>query len=141
MLLALPLLLAPALANERRFAYTYETPVLPAGAVEMEPWTTLVDPGDTTDLQFRHRLEFELGVTNRLMTALYLNWSASAAGMRWQGVSSEWKLNVLSRSIAPIGLSLYAEAQIGPEEYEIEAKVLADLDRGPFIVAVDAVVE
>lgn len=134
-------LLLPALANERRFAYTYETPALPAGAVEIEPWVTLVPGADNTGLSFRHRLEFELGVTDRLLTALYLNWSAGPGSFTWAGVSSEWKYTLLSRVVAPIGLALYAEGQLGPEEWELEAKVLADIERGPFVAAVDLVGE
>ena len=48
---------------------------------------------------------------------------------------------MLSRAIQPIGLALYAEAQIGPEEAEIEAKVLMDVEKGPVVVAVDLVGE
>ncbi len=135
------LLLTPLLhANERRFAYTYETPTLPAGAVEIEPWTTLV-PQDAGALSFRHRLEFELGVSNRVMTALYFNWRGDVGDFAWSGVSNEWKWNVLSRAIQPVGLALYAEAQIGPEEAELEAKILLDVEKGPFVVAVDLVGE
>lgn len=140
MLLAL-LVATPVLANERRFAYTYETPTLPEGAVEIEPWVTLVQPGDATGLQFRHRLEFELGVTNRLMTALYLNWFATTSGFTWSGVSSEWKYNVTSRAVAPVGLSLYGEASIGPQEWELEGKLLFDVERGPFLATLNLVGE
>lgn len=136
MLLLVPL----ALANERHFTYTYDTEVLPMEAREIEPWTT-IRPHDGM-LEFDQRVEIELPVTNRLMTALYLNWSAGMhTAMEYQGISSEWKWNLLSRHTNPVGLALYGEVGLGPSEQELEAKVLVDRQSGPFLVAFNAVAE
>src|SRR5690349_5873934 len=61
----------PAHANERHFTYTYESATLPAGAVELEPWTTVRAWKDDYYLRFDHRLEFELGLTDNLLAAFY----------------------------------------------------------------------
>lgn len=128
-----------ALANERHFTYTYESDVLPAQAVEIEPWTTLrpVDGG----LRLDHRLEFEGGVSNKLMTALYLNWTAEPVGLSWGGVSSEWKLNLLSRTLKPVGFALYGEVTAAPTETVFEAKLLVDKITDHFVFAANLVGE
>lgn len=132
-------LLLPAHANERRFTYTYETMVLPKGAIEIEPWVTL-KPAEGL-YEFDNRLEFEVGVTDRLQSALYLKWSGSAAGMSWDGIASEWKYNALSRAVAPVGLALYGELALSPTESAIEGKVLLDKELGKVLVAYNAVGE
>ncbi|MGC4122753.1 MAG: hypothetical protein QM765_50910 [Myxococcales bacterium] len=67
-------------ANERRFAYTYESAVLGPGQLELEPWTTLRAGRTDFYRRFDERLEFEFGITERLQSALYLNVTAKAAG-------------------------------------------------------------
>src|SRR5262245_16740137 len=47
--------ITPARANERHFAFTYESPTLPAGAVELEPWTTWRVGRDRYYSRFDHR--------------------------------------------------------------------------------------
>ena len=138
--LLLPALLTPAHANERRFTHTYETDVLPQGAIEIEPWTTMT-PGPL-GLSFANRLEFEVGLTDRLQTAWYFN-SASPAGggFEFAGVSSEWKYNLLSRAVNPVGLALYAELGLGGQEIELEGKVLLDKELGKTVLAYNLVGE
>src|SRR3954462_8025614 len=105
-LLALPAVALPraASANERHFTYTYESAVLPQGARELEVWTTPRLGRDQYFARFDHRLEFEVGLTGRLQTSLYLNFSGQTAetapgvrtsGMSYEGVSSEWKYKLL----------------------------------------------
>src|SRR5262245_37079716 len=91
-----------ASANDRRFTYTYESAVLPAEARELEVWTTARLGRNDYYSRFDQRLEFEVGLTNRLQTSLYLNYSgvtADSMGVRsssfeFQGVSSEWKYKI-----------------------------------------------
>src|SRR5262245_38541568 len=59
----------PAWANHRLFTYTYETAVLPQDARELELWTTWRGGRDRYYSAFDHRLEFEIGLTDQLMTA------------------------------------------------------------------------
>lgn len=141
MLLALlPLLAGPAHANERRFTYTYDTLVLPTDIVEIEPWTTVSSAGDGT-LVVRNRLELEVPISNRVLTALYFNTKADAAGLHFDGVSNEWKGRILNRMVAPVGLGWYLEGTVAPTEIELEAKLLLDKEAGPLLVAYNLVGE
>src|SRR4051794_20626531 len=81
LLIAVPALALPgrASANERHFTYTYESAVLPQGARELEVWTTARLGRHQYFAQFDHRLEFEVGLTPRLQTSLYLNFSGQTA--------------------------------------------------------------
>src|SRR5262245_22445372 len=86
-----------AQANDRHFTYTYESAVLPPDARELEVWTTWRTGRDRYYSAFDHRLEFEIGLTERLLTAFYLNFGGvtleTEFGSRestfdYQGVSS-----------------------------------------------------
>jgi hypothetical protein len=138
-MLTLLLLALPAHANERRFTYTYDTLTLPMEAREIEPWTTIRPMRGM--LEMEQRVELEFAVTPRLMSAFYLNWSAGMHATSFDGISSEWKWNLLSRQVAPVGLALYAEGSVGPQESELEAKVLLDKEMGPVLLAYNLVGE
>src|SRR5262245_5114486 len=69
-------------ANERHFTYTYETAVLPQGAKELEFWTTPRLGREDYFARFDQRLEFEVGLTNRLQTSVYLNMDAVTQDVR-----------------------------------------------------------
>src|SRR4051812_33373099 len=137
LLLAVPAIALPRLAtaNERHFTYTYESAVLPQGARELEVWTTARLGRDQYFARFDHRLEFEVGLTGRLQTSLYLNFSGETAetapgvrtsGMSYQGVSSEWKYKLLDPVADALGLALYGELLGSTDEFEFEGKVILD---------------
>lgn len=138
-----------ASANERRFTYTYESGTLPTGAVEFEPWTTARIGRESYYLRFDQRLEFEMGLTDALQTAFYINFTgvgARAGGaltesFSFGGVSSEWKLKLLDPVADALGLALYAEIGVGPLETEFEFKVILDKRLGDFLLAFNAVAE
>ena len=90
---------ATASANERHFAWTYETGVLPAGTAELEPWTTWRVGRESYFSRFDHRIEFEYGITDRLQTALYLN---------FRGVASREGNGEIETSFDYQGISYYA---------------------------------
>src|SRR6478609_9931336 len=69
---------APAGATDRHFTYTYESGVLAPVHVEVEPWTTFRIGREDFYSAIDNRLEFELGLTERLQTSLYFNTSATA---------------------------------------------------------------
>ncbi len=140
----LPLLLSmlpDVSANERRFTHTYDSLVMPKEARELEPWATVTFLPDRQGLALSNRMELEWAISNRLLTAFYINWSADRSGASFDGISSEWKLNLLRRAVAPVGLALYGEVSAGPSETELEAKVILDLDKGPLLVAYNLVGE
>lgn len=149
-LLAAALLVpAAATATERRFTYTYGSGVLGKGDVELEPWTTFRIGREAFFVRLDHRFEFEMGVTDRVQTAWYLNWhtTTAAAGdalateFEWSGVSNEWKFKLSDPVADPIGLGLYAEWGAGPREIELEGKLLLDKQAGPLYVAFNLVGE
>src|SRR5207249_1946531 len=74
LLLGLAALPHSASANERHFSYTYETGVLPPGGKEIELSTTLRQGRENFYSGLDHRMEFEVGVADNLMTSFYLNW-------------------------------------------------------------------
>ena len=141
-----------ARANERRFTYTYESATLPAGAAEFEPWTTVRAGRDDYYLRMDHRLEFELGLLDQLMTAFYINFSAigadvagvDASGMpttvrtnefAYGGIATEWKWKLMDPVADAAGLALYLEAGLEPSATAIEAKLIVDKRIGDLILA------
>lgn len=136
-------------ANERHFTYTYETATLPAGAIELEPWVTMRMFRDDYYVRFDQRLEFEVGITDTVQSALYLNMSGIAAeqgdqlskvfkyrGMAWE---TKWKLQ--DPVADPVGVGLYFELGLQPHELELETKLLLDKRIGKFLFAFNLVGE
>jgi hypothetical protein len=136
----------PSFATERRFGYVYGSSTLNPGSVEVEPWTTLRLGREEAYRGFDQRVEFEAGLTDRLQTAFYLNWTAVseevdgvlASESTWKGVSSEWKLKFTDPVADPVGFALYLEPGFGPTEAEVEGKVILDSRRGDWYAAFNA---
>lgn len=107
------------LADERHFTFTYESAVLPRSENEIELWITPRAGKRDYFLGFDYRLEFEHGIADRLVTALYFNFSHQTAGAahdtstNWS-FSNEWKYKVLDPVADPVGLALYARSPVGP---------------------------
>jgi hypothetical protein len=151
----LPALLGLALcsaasANERHFTYLYETAILPPGGREIEVSTTFRAGRDQYYSALDHRLEFEFGITEKVMSSFYLNWSnVSSEGslgtvgneFEWQGISSEWKWKLSDPVADPLGFALYGEVSYGTKEFELEAKTLFDKKIGNLLLAANLVAE
>lgn len=144
----------PAGAIDRRFTYTYESGTLGAGEREIEPWTTLRLGRNEYYRALDHRLELEFGITDRLMTAWYLNLSSETADIPGQtpgsidrhtelehGASWEWKYKLLDPVADALGLALYLEGGFTTKEVELETKLILDKRMGNFLVAFNAVGE
>src|SRR5262245_47747195 len=106
-----------ASAQDRNFARTYNSNVLPKGSIDLEFWhTSRLGHRD----QFFHaqdqRMEVEMGLGRNVQTAFYFNryqqrFSTSADGTistNEIGFSNEWKWKV-SRPFAKTGVALYGE--------------------------------
>ena len=142
-----------ARAYQRNFTYTYESLTLNKGEMEIEPWSTVRFGKEDFYLRFDERLEFELGITDRLQTAWYLKFKAinqdvyvddekqRQRSFDFAGISWEWKWQLLDAVADPIGLALYIEPGIAPHEAELEAKVILDKRIGDFLVALNLVGE
>src|SRR5579859_2563614 len=102
-------------ADERRFTYTYEPEVMPAGGMEFEQWVTLrtqktsggeVRQGNYNLWELREELEY--GVTDNYSLSLYFNTSAESfrdysqnppadhSEFRFDGISLENRYMVLN---------------------------------------------
>lgn len=141
-------------ATERHFTYTYESGVLAPGRVELEPWTTVRVGREDFYSRIDNRLEFELGLTERLQTSLYLNTTATARDVidadgvktrqqlfELSGISSEWKFKLSDPMAHALGSALYFEGSYGNSEAELEAKVILDKRLGNLLFAANLVSE
>jgi len=147
------LFLAPgeSSATDRLFAYTYQTPVLGKGDVELEPWLTYATGRETTYTLLENRMEFELGLGGGLQTSFYFNYKTEAfedplgggiaLDSKFDGISNEWKLQLSDPTADALGFALYAEASLAPDETEIEGKLLFDKSVGSVILALNGVYE
>ncbi len=136
-------------ADDRYFTYTYEPKVLAAGAAEFEQWTTL-RAGKENGVYSRWdlRSEFEFGLTDRLTTALYLNFrsthfdSADDAldedEFEFKGISSEWKYKLFDPTADPVGFLLYGELTTSFDELELEEKLVLGKNFDRLILAFNA---
>lgn len=146
-------LLGSAHADETPFAYTYTTETLPQGHWEYEQWNTIragkASGGYTS---FDLDQEIEHGFTDHFQASFYLHSSFlhthntpdpddASTSLKNQnafdinGVSVELKYRLLSAEKDPIGLSLYAEPELGVRdpltgeddiERSVETKLLVD---------------
>jgi len=142
-----------ARADERLFTYTYEAEVLPKGGVEFEQWLTHrrgKEDGVFSAWDFREELEF--GLTEKLTSALYLNFrntqTEDVPGLsnqdkfEFKGVSSEWKYQLLNPNTKPVGVLAYAEATYDGVEFELEEKLVLQKNFGEkWVLALNATVE
>lgn len=148
--LALTLLAAPALANERHFTFSYESAVLPEGAKELEVWATPRYLRDDYYGRLDTRLELEVGVSDTVMTAFYLNATGVtaetmpgvlASEAEITGVSNEWKFKHADPVADGLGVGSYVELTVGPAEFELEAKLLLDKKLGSLLLVANLIGE
>lgn len=135
-LIGITSLAAAASADERHFTYSYEADsVLPKGKWEFEQWVTLragKDEGEFYRWDFREELEY--GISDRLTTAIYLNFKdryidlpgeeSDVDKMEFTGISSEWKYMLLSPHLNFIGVMPYFEIKYDGDELELEQKLI-----------------
>ena len=139
-----------AAAQDRYFAQTYTSNILPKGAVDIELWHTsrLGHLG-----QFFHamdqRMEFEVGLGRNVQTAFYFNrYQKSFSNPSDEiihsneiGISNEWKWKLSDPSNNKIGTALYWELGIKGDEIELETKLILDKSFGKNLLAFNLVYE
>lgn len=138
-----------ASAQDRYFAQTYTSNILPKGDVDFEFWHTsrMGHKG-----QFFHamdqRMEAEVGLGHKLQTSFYFNryqtsYTNSLDEMVHKteiGFSNEWKWK-MSRPTSSIGTALYGELGVKGDELELETKFIADKSFGKNLLAFNLVYE
>jgi hypothetical protein len=152
-LISLSLATTLAFSHGRRFAYTQQSNVLPAGGTELEIWNTFRFSRDYYFRRLDTRVEFEYGLGKNVMTAFYLNHEMSkvddAQGKpggsittdQTVSLSSEWKFKLADPAADPFGFALYSEATLGLDEVELEGKLILDKQIGASLFACNFVVE
>lgn len=137
-------------AGARRFTYVYEATTSAPGSVEGETWVTWkTSPADerrSNGLDFRHEIEF--GITDRLQAAIYVaDWGyredpgTNEHGFSYQDSAIELIYNLTNPTTDLLGLALYGEIRGGPEELELESKVILQKNLGRFVVAYNGTLE
>jgi hypothetical protein len=150
-IIALALVLSAGIvtkAQDRYFARTYTSNVLPKGAIDLELWhTSRIGHKD----QFFHaqdqRMEVEFGLGKNWQTAFYFNrfqkrFSEGTDGTTISnevGFSNEWKWKLSDPVANRIGFAIYEEWGIkGGDELELETKLIFDKVVGKNIFAFNA---
>ena len=138
-------------AQDRYFARTYTSNVLPKNGIDIEFWHTsrFGHAGQFFHAQDQ-RMELELGLGKNLQTAVYFNryqkrFSDTANGTVTSneiGISNEWKLKLTNGSRKKLGVAIYGEWGIkGGDEVELEAKLILDKTIGKSLFAFNGAVE
>lgn len=138
-------------SQDRYFARTYNSNVLPRGAIDIEFWHTSRFGHKE---QFYHgqdqRMELEVGLGKNVQTAFYFNryqerFSETADGTTLKneiGFSNEWKWKLCEPGRNKLGSAVYAEWGLkGGDELELETKIILDKTIGKSLLAFNAVVE
>lgn len=138
-------------AQDRYFARTYNSNVLPKGNIDLEFWHTSRFGHQN---QFFHaqdqRMEVEVGLGGNLQTAFYFNrfqkrYSINAdetVVSNEVGFSNEWKWKLADPTANTVGLALYGEWGIkGGDELELETKLILDKYVGKNLFAFNGILE
>ncbi|MCX6303867.1 MAG: hypothetical protein NT040_02765 [Bacteroidetes bacterium] len=139
-------------AQDRIFNYTYQSGVLAKGEKEIEIWATYRAGRENFYRRTDARAEVEIGLSKKLQTAFYLNYTSKATGFMADSLSAiehdnefsfsnEWKLKLSDPSASMIGSALYGEITIGTTEFEIEGKVILDKQIGRVTQAINLAFE
>lgn len=140
----------PAQAGESLFGYSYVTDTMPKNKWELEQWywgKYGKKHGDYANSLYRTEIEY--GVTDNYQVSLYTNerhvysnkteddgstggedLPANFSGdksynhLSWEGISMENIYRILSPYKHPVGLALYFEPSFGPNEIELEPKII-----------------
>ncbi|HMQ68841.1 MAG TPA: hypothetical protein PKA90_07525 [Ignavibacteria bacterium] len=139
-------------SDDRRFTYTYESSTLAKNEKDLEVWTTYKGGRNYFYSAFENRFEYEVGLTNKLQTAFYVNFSNVTSAkdnpaiydteFEFKGISSEWKYQVLNKYRDGIGFSPYIELGLNTDEVKIETNLIADKQISKkFLAAFNAVFE
>ena len=138
-------------AGARRFTYVCNQATTSApGTREFEQWITW-DRSPREDRRFNEvdlREEIEFGVTEHFQIGLYLaNWgyredpAEHEHGFSYQTSALELIYNLTNPTTDLLGLALDGEILGGPEELELESKVILQKNLGRFVVAYNATLE
>jgi hypothetical protein len=150
-LLAFCFISVSTFAQDRYFARTYTSNVLPKNGIDIEFWHTsrFGHSGQFFHAQDQ-RVELEMGLGKNLQTAFYFNRyqkrfsenDSETVTSNEIGFSNEWKLRLSNPMTNKIGSAIYAEWGIkGGDEAELEAKIILDKKIRKSVFAFNAAIE
>lgn len=139
-------------AQDRQFANTYQSTNLSRGFRDFEVWTTIRMGKEAFYRALDERLEFEVGLNDRLQTSIYFNATHQSSADKNDStgtinsesefsISSEWKLKLTDATTNVIGSAVYAELGISGTGVELEAKLILDKRINKHLIAFNAVGE
>jgi hypothetical protein len=136
-----------AVGGVRHFTFLYEANTSAPGSLELENWVTwqhATGSGRFDRVDFRHELEY--GVTDSVQVSLYMaDWfyenDREHSGFTYSDTALEVIYNLTNPVIDPVGLSIYGELKGGDRLIELESKLIAQKNLGPFILAYNATLE
>ena len=118
-----------ASAQDRFFAYSYSSPNVPMGGVDIEPWITYYWKTDGSARTYFQRLEVEYGITNWLQSSFYFNYKQKFVNGKVStstSFSHALKFSVFNPSVHPVGFAFYFEYYLGATFTEVESRVIID---------------
>ena len=136
-----------AFAGARHFTFVYEAVTSAPGSLDVENWVTwshTSNPQRVDEVDFRH--EFEFGITENFQASLYVaDWFYATdpqhSGSTYSDSALELIYNLTNPVIDPVGLALYEEIRAGDRVFELESKLIAQKNLGPFIFAYNLTLE
>lgn len=137
-------------AGARRFTYVYEATTSAPGSFEFETWATWkTSPREQrrfNSVDFRHEIEF--GITDRLQAAVYVaDWGyredpdANEHGFSYEDSAIELIYNLSNPTTDLLGSAIYGEFRGGPDELELESKIILQKNIERFVFAYNATLE
>ena len=144
----LVLLLAPgAFGDQRSYVWTYEYKTVARGVAELESYFTTSAP-DIDDLEgntsVEHRIELEVGMTNRFDFAVYQIFEQPAGGnFKYKRYQLRSRYRIGEKGQLPVDPLIYVEYKGQPDfsEHGIELKLILAKDIGNLNIAVNPVFE
>ena len=134
-------------ADQRAYVWTYEYLTVPKGEAELETYFTISAPhkdnleGNTST---EHRLELEVGMTNRFDFAIYQIFSqALENGLEYDGFQLRARYRIGEKGKYFVDPLMYLEYKGVPDfaEHGFEAKLILARDIGRFNIALNPILE
>ncbi|MCL6524570.1 MAG: hypothetical protein K6T34_07890 [Thermoflavifilum sp.] len=148
-LLTFSAFVAPALAQDRIFTYTYQSNVLTPKEREIEIWNTFHFRRENFYRAFQNKVEYETGIARNLQSAFYfivntsngynLNQDSSLSSSTSISFANEWKWKLSDPVANAIGSALYTEIELSKDEFEWENKIILDKKIGRNTMALNLV--
>ena len=126
-------------AQDRHFAWSYDSPSLPKGSVDFEVWNTYnFGRKGYSYSNLDQKLELEYGLSDKIQTSIYINANHTAVGPQDTtqalefvrsssfSFSNSWKFYISNPFKHKFGFSGYFEYYLAQGEVELEAKFILD---------------